>query len=58
MENDLEKPLLANSEEKPHDDDDEEGQEFDNHDEDSDDNHKPANSIAAAYRLLTPSVKV
>ncbi|XP_021748837.1 SPX domain-containing membrane protein At4g22990-like isoform X1 [Chenopodium quinoa] len=57
MENGLEQPLLKSSEEKLQDDDDEEGQDFDQCDEDSDESHKPATSIVAAYRLLTPSVK-
>ncbi|XP_021717587.1 SPX domain-containing membrane protein At4g22990-like isoform X2 [Chenopodium quinoa] len=57
MENGLEQPLLKSSEEKQQDDDDEEGQDFDQCDEDSDESHKPATSIVAAYRLLTPSVK-
>lgn len=60
MENGLKQPLLASSkenqqEEDDDDDDDNEGQEFDQDDEE---NHKPATSIIAAYRLLTPSVKV
>lgn len=57
-ENGLEQPLLEGSEEKKQDDDDEDDQDYDQNDDDSEENHKPATSIVAAYRLLTPSVKV
>ncbi|XP_056693532.1 SPX domain-containing membrane protein At4g22990 isoform X1 [Spinacia oleracea] len=56
-ENGLEQPLLEGSEEKKQDDDDEDDQDYDQNDDDSEENHKPATSIVAAYRLLTPSVK-
>lgn len=58
MENGLKQPLLVNSEENQQDDNGDEGQEFDGNDETSEENHKPATSIVAAYRLLTPSIKV
>ncbi|KMT06274.1 hypothetical protein BVRB_7g161990 [Beta vulgaris subsp. vulgaris] len=58
VDNDLEKPLIVSSEKKQQDDDDEDDQEFDGNNEDSEENHKPATSILAAYRLLTPSIKV
>lgn len=48
-------PLLLKSAENQQDEDEQEGDESEEAPEDS---HKPANSIAAAYRLLTPSVKV
>lgn len=57
MENGLVQPLLESSEEKSQDDDDEEVEEFGQNDEESEENLKPATSIIAAYRLLTPSVK-
>jgi len=45
--------LLA-SEETEHDEEDD----GDGSEESSDDSRKPANSFVAAYKLLTPSVKV
>lgn len=56
LENGLQQPLLLSLEKK---DEDESGdQEFDGSDEASEESHQPATSIASAYRLLTPSVKV
>lgn len=56
LENGLQQPLLLSLKEK---DEDESGdQEFDGSDEASEESHQPATSIASAYRLLTPSVKV
>lgn len=37
---------------------DEDGEDNDDNEEDPEESHKPATSLAAAYRLLTPSVKV
>lgn len=51
----LAQPLLLNSEEKKPEDGDEE---YDDSEEAPEDSRQPANSIASAYRLLTPSVKV
>ncbi|XP_019156241.1 PREDICTED: SPX domain-containing membrane protein At4g22990-like isoform X3 [Ipomoea nil] len=48
-------PLLLKSEEQKDGEDD---QECDGSEEAIEESHKPANSIASAYRLLTPSVKV
>ncbi|XP_058104729.1 SPX domain-containing membrane protein At4g22990-like [Magnolia sinica] len=56
LEKGLAQPLLLSSEEKETDED--ESQECDGSEESSEHSHKPANSIASAYRLLTPSVKV
>nr|GMD94300.1 SPX domain-containing membrane protein At4g22990-like isoform X1 [Ipomoea batatas] len=47
-------PLLLNSEEQKDGEDD---QECDGSEEGVEESHKPANSIASAYSLLTPSVK-
>lgn len=47
--------LLTSSEEKKDEDEDDD---LDDSEEASADSRKPANSIASAYRLLTPSVKV
>ncbi|XP_039134480.1 SPX domain-containing membrane protein OsI_21475-like isoform X1 [Dioscorea cayenensis subsp. rotundata] len=55
LENGLVKPLLLNSEEN-HDEDGE--QDYDESEEASEDSRGPATSVASAYRLLTPSVKV
>ncbi|KAL3738084.1 hypothetical protein ACJRO7_019589 [Eucalyptus globulus] len=56
LENGLQQPLLLSLEKK---DEAESGdQEFDGSDEASEESHQPATSIASAYRLLTPSVKV
>ncbi|XP_042498624.1 SPX domain-containing membrane protein At4g22990-like isoform X2 [Macadamia integrifolia] len=56
LEKGLAQPLLLSSEEKHHD---EEGdQECDVSEEAPEESHRPATSIASAYRLLTPSVKV
>ncbi|CAL9232532.1 unnamed protein product [Arabidopsis halleri] len=54
MEKGLKKPLLLASEETEHDEEDD----GDGSEESSDDSRKPANSFVAAYKLLTPSVKV
>ncbi|XP_019705619.1 SPX domain-containing membrane protein OsI_17046 isoform X1 [Elaeis guineensis] len=55
LESGLVQPLLVNSKEKQ----DEDGeQDFDDSEEASEESHRPATSIASAYRLLTPSVKV
>ncbi|KAK4363771.1 hypothetical protein RND71_019012 [Anisodus tanguticus] len=55
LEKGVVEPLLLKSPENQQDDDEEEGDESEEAPEDS---HRPANSIAAAYRLLSPSVKV
>ncbi|KAG1354615.1 SPX domain-containing membrane protein [Cocos nucifera] len=55
LESGLVQPLLINSKEKQ----DEDGeQDFDDSEESLEESHRPATSIASAYRLLTPSVKV
>ncbi|XP_060180034.1 SPX domain-containing membrane protein At4g22990-like [Lycium barbarum] len=55
LEKGVVEPLLLKSPENPHDEDE---QEDDESEEAPEESHRPANSIAAAYRLLTPSVKV
>ncbi|CAN4077360.1 unnamed protein product [Withania somnifera] len=55
LEKGVVEPLLLKSPENQPDEDEQEGDESEEVPEDS---HRPANSIAAAYRLLTPSVKV
>lgn len=55
LEKGLQQPLLITSEEKQEDDEDPEG---DGSEEASEESRQPATSIASAYRLLTPSVKV
>nr|CAB3450680.1 unnamed protein product [Digitaria exilis] len=47
-------PLLLDAKERH----DEDGEDNDDNEEDPEESHKPATSLAAAYRLLTPSVKV
>ncbi|KAM3271034.1 SPX domain-containing membrane protein [Capsicum chacoense] len=54
LEKGVVEPLLLKSSESQQDEDEQE----DEDEEASEDSHQPANSIAAAYRLLTPSVKV
>ncbi|KAM3266945.1 SPX domain-containing membrane protein [Capsicum annuum] len=54
LEKGVVEPLLLKSLENQQDEDEQE----DEDEEASEDSHQPANSIAAAYRLLTPSVKV
>ncbi|WOK95188.1 SPX domain-containing membrane protein [Canna indica] len=55
LEGGLVQPLLISSEQKQ----DEDGEEECNDSEEaSEESHKPATSVASAYRLLTPSVKV
>ncbi|KAJ8506101.1 hypothetical protein OPV22_006987 [Ensete ventricosum] len=51
----LAQPLLISQNEKQDEDGD---QDCDDREEASDESHSPATSIASAYRLLTPSVKV
>ncbi|KAJ8511807.1 hypothetical protein OPV22_002241 [Ensete ventricosum] len=55
LEDGLVQPLLLSSKDKLDEDED---QDFEDSEELSEDSHKPATSIASAYRLLTPSVKV
>ncbi|XP_073298795.1 SPX domain-containing membrane protein At4g22990-like isoform X2 [Primulina huaijiensis] len=55
VEKGLVQPLLLTSVENEDGDGDEE---CDKSEESSEDSHRPANSLVAAYRLLTPSVKV
>ncbi|EOY24609.1 hypothetical protein QUC31_008851 [Theobroma cacao] len=55
LEKGLKQPLLITSEDKQEDDEDQEG---DGSEEASEESRQPATSIASAYRLLTPSVKV
>lgn len=54
LEDGLGEPLLIDA--KPGQDDD--GEDNDDNDDDPEESHRPATSLAAAYRLLTPSVKV
>jgi hypothetical protein len=56
VENGSTQPLLMKSEAKQQDED--EDQECDDAKENPKEIHKPVTSIVAAYRLLTPSVKV
>ncbi|XP_031407453.1 SPX domain-containing membrane protein At4g22990-like isoform X2 [Punica granatum] len=61
LENGVKQPLLIssrNSEEKEGDEDGDQDQEFDDGEETPGESRKPATSLASAYRLLTPSVKV
>ncbi|XP_038982575.1 SPX domain-containing membrane protein OsI_17046-like isoform X2 [Phoenix dactylifera] len=55
LENGPLQPLLLSSKEKQDEDGD---QDFDDSEEASEESRRPATSIASAYRLLTPSVKV
>lgn len=55
LEKGLAQPLLTSTE---HAQDDDGDQECDASEEASEDSRRPANSLKAAYRLLTPSVKV
>nr|XP_009619192.1 SPX domain-containing membrane protein At4g22990-like isoform X2 [Nicotiana tomentosiformis] len=55
LEKGVVEPLLLKSPENQQDEDEEDGDESEEVPEES---HQPVNSIAAAYRLLTPSVKV
>lgn len=55
LEKGLAQPLLTSTE---HVQDDDGDQECDASEEASEDSRRPANSLKAAYRLLTPSVKV
>ncbi|CAH8358592.1 unnamed protein product [Eruca vesicaria subsp. sativa] len=55
MEKGLTKQLLLAQEETEHQDDEDD---CDGSEESAEDSRKPANSIVAAYKLLTPSVKV
>lgn len=55
LEKGLKHPLLITSEEQQEDDEDAEA---DGSEEVSEESRRPATSIASAYRLLTPSVKV
>ncbi|XP_070021126.1 SPX domain-containing membrane protein At4g22990-like [Nicotiana sylvestris] len=55
LEKGVVEPLLLKSPENQQDEDEEDGDESE---EASKESHQPVNSIAAAYRLLTPSVKV
>lgn len=52
----VKQPLLIST--QPHQDEEDEDQECDASEETSEDSRAPINSIGAAYRLLTPSVKV
>ena len=54
LEDGLGEPLLIDA--KTGQDDD--GEDNDDNDDDPEESHRPATSLAAAYRLLTPSVKV
>ncbi|XP_006647682.1 SPX domain-containing membrane protein OsI_08463 [Oryza brachyantha] len=54
LEDGLSQPFLIDAKERL----DENGDDNDDNEEDPEDSHKPATSLAAAYRLLTPSVKV
>jgi len=54
LEDGLGQPLLLDAKDR----DDEDVEDNDDNEEDPEESHKPATSLAAAYRLLTPSVKV
>ncbi|PAN07572.1 hypothetical protein PAHAL_1G346800 [Panicum hallii] len=54
LEDGLGQPLLLDAKER----NDEDVEDNDDNEEDPEESHKPATSLAAAYRLLTPSVKV
>lgn len=56
LENGLAQPLLLGSEKIQEDEDGD--QECDESEEPHEDSRRPVTSIASAYRLLTPSVKV
>lgn len=56
VESGFTQPLLMKSEAKQQDEDGD--GECDDAEEDSGEIHKPVTSIVAAYRLLTPSIKV
>ncbi|KAG9453201.1 hypothetical protein H6P81_006105 [Aristolochia fimbriata] len=56
LEKGLAQPLLVNTGESQEDEDGD--PDYDGSEEASEDSHRPATSIVAAYRLLTPSVKV
>ncbi|XP_068635084.1 SPX domain-containing membrane protein At4g22990-like [Aristolochia californica] len=56
LEKGLAQPLLINSGEKQEDEDGD--PDYDGSEEATEDSHRPATSFVAAYRLLTPSVKV
>ena len=65
MEKGVKQPLLLTterseiiSEDKEHDEEDDGDAEYDESEEALEESHKPATSIASAYNLLTPSVKV
>ena len=58
VENGYTQPLLTSSEGKQDNEDDDGDEDCDDAEEDSEEIQKPVNSIASAYRLLTPSVKV
>ncbi|KAL5195258.1 SPX domain-containing membrane protein [Glycine soja] len=55
LEKGIKQPLLTSLKDKVDEDDD---QDYDDSEEAPEDSRQPANSIGAAYRLLTPSVKV
>jgi hypothetical protein len=57
LEDGLAQPLLKDSANKQNDDEDDDD-DVDDSEEAAEDSRKPATSIASAYRLLTPSVKV
>ena len=54
LEDGLGQPLLLDAKDR----DDEDVEDNEDNEEDPEESHKPATSLAAAYRLLTPSVKV
>jgi len=54
LEDGLGQPLLLDAKDR----DDEDVEDNDDNEEDPEESHKPATSLAAAYRLLMPSVKV
>lgn len=58
VEDGTSQPLLVSLGEKQCDEDREEEEECDASEEAPEEIHKPVTSIVAAYRLLTPSVKV
>jgi hypothetical protein len=54
LEDGVREPLLIDAKAGPDDD----VEDNDDNDDDPEESHRPATSLAAAYRLLTPSVKV
>ncbi|KAI5647311.1 hypothetical protein M9H77_33316 [Catharanthus roseus] len=58
LEKGITQPLILSSAEKRQDEDEDDDNEYDISEEHADEKQQPVTSIVAAYRLLTPSVKV